>query len=53
MDFEHKWLINGWDRDQQRHDILAYIAIDAETALAKCRKLHPSFDIDFIRREDI
>lgn len=53
MDFEHKWLINGWNRKSLRHDILAFLAIDSETALAKCRELYPYFDIDFIRKEAI
>jgi hypothetical protein len=42
---DKKYLVQGCHTQHNRYDVLAYIADSKASAYAKCKELHPQFDI--------
>jgi len=40
-----KYLVQGYHTQRNRYDVLAYIADSKAEAYARCKELHPQFDI--------
>jgi hypothetical protein len=49
---ELKFVCVGYDTKQQRNDALSYWTDTALQAEAKCRELHPNFDVYYVKHED-
>lgn len=42
---DKKYLVQGYHTQRNRYDVLAYIADSEASAYARCKELHPQFDI--------
>jgi hypothetical protein len=46
------WICVGYDRKQQRNDALGYVCDTAKQAEETCKRLHPAFEIYYVKRGD-
>ena len=42
---DKKYLVQGYHAQHNRYDVLAYITDSKASAYARCKELHPQFDI--------
>jgi hypothetical protein len=49
---EIHWVCVGYDTKKHKNDVLGYLTDTAIQAEAKCKQLHPNFEIDYICRHD-
>lgn len=47
------WVCVGYDTRQQRNDALGYWCDTAQQAKERCQKLHPTFDVYYVKRGDL
>ena len=50
---ELHWVCVGYDTRQQRNGALGYWCDTAQQAKAICQRLHPTFDVYYVKRGDL
>ena len=50
---EMHWVCVGYDTRQQRNDALGYICDTAQQAEKRCKELHPTFEVYYVKRGDL